>query len=67
MGTCGLGTCGLGTCGLGTCGLGTCGLGANGLEKIIELKLNDAEKKLLETSNQHVAKAIAECRQVLGL
>jgi malate dehydrogenase len=44
-----------------------CVLGKNGIEKIIELKLNDAEKKLLDTSNQHVAKAIAECKTLLGL
>ena len=44
-----------------------CVLGANGVERIIELKLNEAEKKLLDTSSQHVAKAIAECKQVLGL
>ena len=29
-------------------------LGKNGVEKIIELDLNDAEKALLETSRQHV-------------
>ncbi|MFM7195661.1 MAG: malate dehydrogenase, partial [Bacteroidota bacterium] len=29
-------------------------LGKNGIEKIIELDLNDAEKALLETSRQHV-------------
>lgn len=44
-----------------------CVLGKNGLEKIIELKLNDAEKALLAKSNDHVAKAIDECKQVLGL
>ncbi|MBK8206111.1 MAG: malate dehydrogenase [Planctomycetes bacterium] len=44
-----------------------CVLGRNGVEKILELKLNDAEKALLETSNQHVAKAITECKQLLGL
>jgi len=44
-----------------------CVLGRNGLEKIIELKLNDAEKALLARSNEHVAKAIEECKQVLGL
>ncbi len=44
-----------------------CVLGQNGIEKIIELKLNEAEKALLETSNQHVAKAIAECKTLLGL
>ena len=26
-----------------------------------------AEKKLLDTSNEHVAKSIAECKQLLGL
>ncbi len=44
-----------------------CVLGKNGVEKILELKLNDAEKALLEASNQHVAKAITECKQLLGL
>ncbi len=44
-----------------------CVLGKNGVEKIIELKLNDAEKALLEVSNQHVAKAITECKALLGL
>jgi len=44
-----------------------CVLGKNGLEKIIELKLNDAEKKQLGVSNDHVAKAIEECKKVLGL
>ncbi|MCC7510432.1 MAG: malate dehydrogenase [Planctomycetes bacterium] len=44
-----------------------CVLGRNGVEKILELKLNAAEKALLETSNQHVAKAITECKQLLGL
>ena len=29
-------------------------LGKNGVEKVIELKLNDDEKALLETSRQHV-------------
>lgn len=29
-------------------------LGKNGIEKVIELKLNDEEKALLETSRQHV-------------
>ena len=29
-------------------------LGKNGVEKVIELDLNDAEKALLETSRQHV-------------
>ncbi|MFM8347459.1 MAG: malate dehydrogenase, partial [Bacteroidota bacterium] len=29
-------------------------LGKNGIEKIIELDLNDAEKSLLDTSRQHV-------------
>jgi malate dehydrogenase len=44
-----------------------CVLGRNGVEKILELKLNDAERALLETSSQHVAKSIAECKQLLGL
>jgi malate dehydrogenase len=44
-----------------------CVLGKNGVERIIELKLNGAEKALLEASNQHVAKSIAECKQLLGL
>jgi len=44
-----------------------CVLGKNGLEKIIELKLNDAEKALLAKSNDHVAAAIDECKKVLGL
>ncbi|MCC6151441.1 MAG: malate dehydrogenase [Planctomycetes bacterium] len=44
-----------------------CVLGKNGLEKIIELKLNDAEKALLSKSNDHVHAAIEECKKVLGL
>ena len=44
-----------------------CVLGKNGLEKIIELKLNDAEKALLSKSNDHVKTAIEECKKVLGL
>jgi len=44
-----------------------CVLGKNGLEKIIELKLNDAEKALLSKSNDHVKAAIEECKKVLGL
>jgi malate dehydrogenase len=44
-----------------------CVLGKGGVEKILELKLNDAEKKLLDASNEHVAKSIAECKQLLGL
>ncbi|MBP9893007.1 MAG: malate dehydrogenase [Planctomycetes bacterium] len=44
-----------------------CVLGKNGLEKIIELKLNDAEKALLAKSNDHVKAAIEECKKVLGL
>jgi malate dehydrogenase len=44
-----------------------CVLGANGVEQIIELKLTDDEKELLEVSNQHVAKSIAECKNLLGL
>jgi malate dehydrogenase len=44
-----------------------CVLGRNGVEKILELKLNDAERALLETSSEHVAKSIAECKQLLGL
>jgi malate dehydrogenase len=44
-----------------------CVLGKNGVEKILELNLNDAEKKLLDTSSEHVAKSIAECKQLLGL
>jgi malate dehydrogenase len=44
-----------------------CVLGKNGVEKILELNLNDAEKKLLDTSSEHVAKSITECKQLLGL
>lgn len=44
-----------------------CVLGKNGLEKIIELKLNEAEKALLSKSNDHVKAAIEECKKVLGL
>ncbi|MCG3182413.1 MAG: malate dehydrogenase [Planctomycetes bacterium] len=44
-----------------------CMLGKNGIEKIYELKLNDAEKKLLATSNEHVAGAIKQAAQLLGM
>jgi malate dehydrogenase len=44
-----------------------CVLGKNGIEKIIELKLTDAEKKLLDVSNDHVSKAINEAKGILGL
>jgi len=44
-----------------------CMLGKNGIEKIYELKLNDAEQKLLATSNEHVAGAIKQAAQLLGM
>jgi len=44
-----------------------CVLGRNGVEKIIELKLTDAEKQLLNVSNDHVAKAIKEAAGILGM
>jgi malate dehydrogenase len=44
-----------------------CMLGKNGIEKIYELKLNDAENKLLATSNEHVAGAIKQAAQLLGM
>ncbi|MCZ7605167.1 MAG: malate dehydrogenase [Planctomycetota bacterium] len=44
-----------------------CMLGKNGIEKIYELKLNDAEQKLLATSNEHVAGAIRQAAQLLGM
>ena len=44
-----------------------CMLGKNGIEKVYELKLNDAEKKLLATSNEHVAGAIKQAAQLLGM
>ncbi len=34
-------------------------LGKNGVEKVLELKLNDAEKALLETSRQHVLEVMS--------
>lgn len=40
-------------------------LGKNGVEKIIELDLNDAEKALLETSRQHV-KEVMEVLDKIG-
>ena len=43
-----------------------CLLGKNGIEKIFELKLTDAEKKLLDTSNEHVAGAIKQASDLLG-
>ncbi|MBZ0135904.1 MAG: malate dehydrogenase [Planctomycetes bacterium] len=44
-----------------------CTLGKNGIEKIIELKLTDDEKKLLDTSNEHVAGAIKQAAELLGM
>jgi malate/lactate dehydrogenase len=44
-----------------------CILGKNGIEKIIELKLTDAEKKLLNTSNDHVGAAIKEAATLLSM
>ena len=42
-------------------------LGKNGIEKIFELKLTADEKKLLETSNEHVAGAIQQAAKLLGM
>jgi len=40
-------------------------LGANGIERVIELELNDAERALLETSRQHV-KEVMDVLDKLG-
>ena len=42
-------------------------LGANGIEKIIELKLNDEEKAMLKKSADSVAKTIAEMKAIKGI
>ena len=34
-------------------------LGSNGIEKVIELKLNSEEKKLLEESRKHVKEVMS--------
>ncbi|MCA8934822.1 MAG: malate dehydrogenase [Planctomycetes bacterium] len=44
-----------------------CMLGKNGIERIVELKLTDDEKKLLEKSNEHVAGAIDQAAKLLGM
>lgn len=42
-------------------------LGANGIEKIIELKLNDEEKAMLKKSADSVGKTIAEMKAIKGI
>ena len=42
-------------------------LGANGIEKIIELKLNDEEKAMLKKSADSVGKTIAEMKAITGI
>ncbi len=42
-------------------------LGANGIEKIIELKLNDEEKAMMKKSADSVAKTIAEMKAIMGI
>ena len=42
-------------------------LGANGIEKIIELKLNDEEKAMMKKSAESVAKTIAEMKAIKGI
>jgi len=42
-------------------------LGANGIEKIIELKLNDEEQELLKKSSASVAGTIAEMKKLKGM
>jgi malate dehydrogenase len=42
-------------------------LGANGIEKIIELKLNDEEKAMMKKSAESVAKTIAEMKAMKGI
>ena len=42
-------------------------LGANGIEKIIELKLNDEEKAMMKKSADSVAKTIAEMKAIKGI
>ncbi len=41
-------------------------LGRNGMEKVIELKLNDEEKALLKTSADHVKKTIEEAMALIN-
>ncbi len=42
-------------------------LGANGIEKIIELKLNDEEKAMVKKSADSVGKTIAEMKAIKGI
>jgi malate dehydrogenase len=42
-------------------------LGANGIEKIIELKLNDEEKAMMKKSAESVGKTIAEMKALKGI
>lgn len=42
-------------------------LGANGIEKIIQLKLNDEEKAMVKKSADSVAKTIAEMKAIKGI
>ena len=42
-------------------------LGANGIEKIIELKLNDEEKAMMKKSAESVGKTIAEMKAMKGI
>jgi malate dehydrogenase len=42
-------------------------LGANGIEKIIELKLNEEEKAMLKKSADSVGKTIAEMKAITGI
>ena len=44
-----------------------CMLGKNGIERIIELKLSDDEKKLREASNEHVAGSSKQAAELLGM
>ncbi|MDD3124591.1 MAG: malate dehydrogenase [Candidatus Kapabacteria bacterium] len=42
-------------------------LGKNGVEKVIELKLNDKEKGMLDTSVKHVTETIEEAKKLLNM
>jgi malate dehydrogenase len=42
-------------------------LGANGIEKIIELKLNDEEKAMMKKSSESVASTISEMKKLKGM
>ena len=42
-------------------------LGKNGMEKVIELKLNENEKALLDNSVKHVTETIEEAKKLLNL